>query len=108
MTVDMSLNLGNILTAIIAIIAFAVAFTQLGGRVDLLKTDMAGRIDMLGQRVGAVEETLKGQGNVTTRVAVLETQNAANAKLIANLSDEMADLRRGRGFVQPRVDGEYP
>ncbi|ETR75874.1 hypothetical protein X566_19100 [Afipia sp. P52-10] len=73
---------------------------------------MGGRMDVLSQSVGAVEETLKGQGNVATRVAVLETQNAANSKLIANLSDEMADLRRGRGFVQSRgpggIDGEYP
>lgn len=112
MTIDTTLNLGNILTALLAIIAFAVAFTRLGGRVDLLKTEVSGSINLLSQRMQGVEDRLKGQGDITTRVAVIETRQAADSKLIAHLAGELSDLRHGRGFVQDRsaggIDGEYP
>ncbi len=101
MTIDTTLNLGNIITAIIAIVAFAVAFTKLGGRIDLLT-----------QRVKAVADALNSHGDIHTRVAVLESQHATQGTLVANLQTEVADLRRGRGFVQHRsssgIDGEYP
>lgn len=111
MTIDTTLNLGNIITAIMAIVAFAVAFTRLGGRIDILAKDVGGKVDLLSLRVKAVEDALKGQGDMTTRVAVLETRQAADSKLIAGLAGEVSDLRRGRGFIQDRsaggVDGEY-
>jgi len=36
MTLDTTVNVGNILAALIAAIGFAVAFTKMGGRIDLL------------------------------------------------------------------------
>jgi hypothetical protein len=113
MQIDTTINIGNVLVAIFAIISFAVAFTKLGGRIDLLKTDVGGRIDLLGQRVQGVEERMKNQGDVSTRVAVLEVRQAADSKLIADLSGAVSDLRRGQGFIQASrkeggVDGEWP
>ena len=101
------------MVALVAIVSFAAAFTKLGGRIDFLKTDVGGRIDLLGQRVKGVEDRLKNQGDVTTRVAVLETRQAADSKLIAALSGAVSDLRLGQGFIQSSrqqggVDGEYP
>lgn len=113
MVIDTTINLGNIVVALGAIVSFAVAFTRLGGRIDLLKTDVGGRIDLLGQRVQGVEDRLKNQGDLSTRVAIVETRQAADSKLIADLSGAISDLRRGQGFIQAArqqggIDGEYP
>lgn len=101
MTIDTTVNLGNIVTALLAMIGFVVAFTRMGGRIDLLS-----------QRVKAMEEILKGQGDLATRVAIIETRQATHGQMIANAQKDVSDLRRGRGFVQDRsaggVDGEYP
>jgi hypothetical protein len=101
MQIDTTVNLGNILTALIAAIGFAVAFTKMGGRIDLLT-----------QRVKGVEDALKGQGDLGTRVAVIEVRQASHGQLIANQQSEISELRHGKGFVQPRsqggIDGEYP
>ena len=100
MTLDLTVNLGNILVALFAIISFAIAFTKIGGRIDLLT-----------QRVASMEETVKGHRDINTRVAVIETRQASNTELIATLQKDVHDLRHGRGFVQNRpggIDGEYP
>lgn len=100
MVIDTTINLGNIVTALIALIGFAVAFTKMGGRID-----------MLTQRVKAVEETLNRQSDVGTRVAIIETRQATHGQLIANAQTDISELRHGRGFVQRRsdggLDGEY-
>lgn len=110
MVIDTTINLGNIMVAIVAIISFAVAFTKLGGRIDLLKTDLNGRLDLLGQRVQGIEERMKSQADVTTRVAVLEVRQASDSRMLSELSGVVSELRHGQGFVQGRrgVDGEYP
>jgi hypothetical protein len=89
MTIDTTVNLGNILTALIAVIGFVIAFTKMGGRIYLLT-----------QRVKGVEDVLKGQGDLGTRVAVIETRQAMHGQLIANQQTEISELRHGKGFVQ--------
>lgn len=100
MVIDTTINLGNVATALIALVGFVIAFTKMGGRLDLLTL-----------RIKAVEEALKSQSDVVTRVAIIETRQAAQDQLIATQGKEMSDLRRGRGFVQDRsaggIDGEY-
>lgn len=101
MTIDTTINLGNLLTALLAIVAFVISFTKMGGRIDLLS-----------QRVKAMEDAIKGHGDIGTRVAVMEARQATNSDQIATLQKDMHDLRHGRGFVAHRshggVDGEYP
>lgn len=101
MTLDTTINVGNLLTALLAVIGFAIAFTKMGGRIDLLS-----------QRVKAMEESLKHQGDLHTRIAIIETRQATHGQLIATQQNEVYDLRRGKGLVQDRsaggIDGQYP
>ena len=92
---------GFILNAIVLLIGFTIAFTKIGGRLDLLE-----------QRLGSVEETLKHQRDVAERLVIIETRQATHGQMIAALQTEILNLRHGRGFVQPRseggINGEYP
>lgn len=100
MTIDPTITFGAILNALVLLVGFAVAFTRIGGRIDLLS-----------QRVGSVEEAVKNQRDVSERLAVIETRQATHGQLIALAQSDVSELRHGRGFVQHRsqggVDGEY-
>lgn len=101
MTFDGTITLGALLNAAVLIIGFTIAFTRIGGRIDLL-----------AQRVTSVEEVLTRQRDVSERLAVIETRQATHGTLIANAQTEIQDIRRGRGFIRDRasggIDGEYP
>jgi len=97
-TFDPTITFGAIVNALVLLVGFAIAFTRIGGRIDLLS-----------QRLTAVEEALKAFGNVSTRLAVNETVAATHAQMIAGLQKEIADMRRGSGFIaagRERLDGE--
>lgn len=100
MNLDPTITFGAILNALVLLVGFVVAFTRIGGRIDLLT-----------QRLVAVEEALKATRDVNERLAVIETRQATHGQLIAISQAELSDLRHGRGFVQHRsqggVDGEY-
>ena len=99
MAFDPTITFGAVLNAGVLLVGFVVAFTRIGGRIDLL-----------AQRVGAMEETIKTSSGMATRVAIVETQQAAQASTIAAIQTELADLRRGKGFItshRQSIDGEY-
>lgn len=100
MTFDPTITFGAVVNALVLLVGFAVAFTRIGGRIDLLT-----------QRLASVEERIKEIGNVGTRIAVMESIVGSHSKMISALQDEINDLRHGRGFVQNRsvggLDGEY-
>lgn len=101
MTFDGTITLGALLNAAVLIIGFTIAFTRIGGRIDLL-----------AQRVNVIEDMLKSQRDVSERLAIIETRQATHGTLIANVQTELQDVRRGRGFIRDRaaggIDGEYP
>lgn len=100
MVIDTTINLGNLLTALLAIVAFAVAFTKIGGRLDLLSL-----------RVKALEDSLKGHGDLLQRLVIAETRQSTHGQLIATMQKDLSDLRRGQGFIRGQrssVDGRYP
>lgn len=101
MTFDPTITFGALVNALVFIVGFSVAFTKIGGRIDLL-----------AQRLGAVEATLVHQRDVTERLGIIETRLGTHGQLIAASQTEILDLRRGRGFISPRSDGgingEYP
>lgn len=97
MTFDPTITSGAVLNALVLLVGFAVAFTRIGGRIDLLS-----------QRLSAVEEALKSFRDTSERLAVIETMQATHNQMIAGLQKETADLRHGRGFVRESVDREYP
>lgn len=99
MTIDTTVNLGNLLTAALAMIAFAVAFTRMGGRIDLLARDITSqnlKIDGHGDKLRDLYTVLKDQAVMQERLNAMDKR--------------IDELRHGQGFVQgPRgIDREYP
>jgi hypothetical protein len=88
MVLDLSVSLGALLNAAAIVVGFAIAFTRIGGRIDLL-----------AQRLGSVEDTLKADRDKSERIAVIETLQATHAQMIASAQTEITDMKRGRGFV---------
>lgn len=99
MTFDPTITSGSVLNAIVLLVGFVIAFTRIGGRIDLLS-----------QRLKAVEEVLKEHRDNDTRIAILEVRVTNHGNMITAAQQEVADLRRGKGFIaahRDSVDGEY-
>lgn len=98
---DGTITLGAILNAFVLVVGFTIAFTKLGGRIDVLN-----------QRLTAVENYMKESRDYSARIAVIETRQATHGQFIAMVQQEMRDLKRGEGFIRDRasggIDGEYP
>jgi hypothetical protein len=99
MTFDPTITSGALLNAAVLLVGFAVAFARIGGRIDLL-----------AQRLKAVEEAIKEQSNNNTRIAILEERVTNHGKMITAAQQDISDLRRGKGFIasnRSSVDGAY-
>ena len=99
MTFDPTISFGAILNAAALLIGFVVAFTRIGGRIDILSL-----------RLGAVEEAVKGSRPIDSRVATLEERVTNHATTISISQRDISDLRRGAGWItdnRKSVDGEY-
>ena len=90
MVFDTTVTLGALINAGVLIIGFTIAFTRLGGRIDLLT-----------QRVGAVEEYMRQARDFSSRIAVIETRQGTHGQMITNLQQDMRELKHGEGFVYP-------
>lgn len=100
MNFDPTLNWGAIIQSSILIVGFIVAFTRIGGRIDLLSL-----------RLKAVEEAIKSHSDTSTRLSILEERVTNHGKMIATNQSVIEDLRRGTGFITKRrdgIDGEFP
>ena len=100
MTFDPTISFGAILNAAALLIGFVVAFTRIGGRLDLL-----------AMRLGAVEEAVKGSRTSENRIGILEERVTNHATIIATAQRDIFDLRHGKGFItrdRSGIDGEYP
>ena len=99
MTFDPTISFGAILNAIALSIGFVVAFTRLGGRLDLLT-----------QRLETLEGSLKESRSVEKRVTITEERVTNHGRSISVLQRDVSSLRRGEGWIANRresVDGEY-
>jgi hypothetical protein len=99
MTFDPSITLGAILNAGVLLVGFVVAFTRIGGRIDLL-----------AQRLKAVEDTLKDTKDFEKRLTINEERITNHGRSITTIQQDVSDLRRGEGFItsnRKSVDGEY-
>jgi hypothetical protein len=102
MTFDPSVTLGAILNAVVLLIGFVGAFVRIGGRIDLLS-----------QRMVAVEEAVKGARTSDTRLVLLEERITNHGTNLALVQRDVSDLRHGKGWITDQyqrkgVDGEYP
>lgn len=99
MTFDPSITLGAVLNAGVLLVGFVVAFTRIGGRIDLM-----------AQRLEAVEAALKSSGDFDRRLATLEERITNHVRMLTIAQKDISDLRHGQGFIQSHrksVDGEY-
>ena len=99
MTFDPSITLGALLNAAVLLVGFVVAFTRIGGRIDLL-----------AQRLKAVEDTLKDTRDFEKRLTINEERITNHGRSIITIQEEVSDLRRGKGFITSNrkgVEGEY-
>lgn len=100
MTFDPTITSGALMNALVLLIGFAIAFTKIGGRIDLLT-----------QRLTAVEDALKAARDINERIAVIETRQGTHGQMIATCQVNIEELRHGRGFIQGRassgIDGAY-
>ena len=97
---DPTITLGAIVNAVFLLVGFVVAFTRIGGRIDLLSL-----------RLGAVEDAVKGSRTVDSRIGILEERVTNHATIISTAQRDISDLRHGNGFIKDRrhgIDGEYP
>lgn len=99
MTFDPSITMGALLNAGVLLVGFVVAFTRIGGRIDLL-----------AQRMEAVEKSLDASSDAHHRLATLEERLTNHVQMLTIAQRDISDLRRGAGFItaaRHHVDGEY-
>lgn len=104
MSIDPTITFGALLNALVLLIGFTVAFTKIGGRIDLLSL-----------RLAAVEEAFNRQRGESERIAIMETRQVTHGQMIVAVQEDIRDMKRGRGFIQSRggdpdggLDGQYP
>jgi uncharacterized coiled-coil protein SlyX len=99
MSFDPTISGGSILQALVLLIAFVVAFTRIGGRIDLLT-----------QRMQSVEDAIKDHRGLERRIIVLEERATNQGKTITIIQSDVSGLKRGQGFItshRTSLDGEY-
>jgi hypothetical protein len=100
MTIDPTITFGAILNAGVLLVGFVVAFTRIGGRIDLLT-----------QRVGSLEKKVEAAADADRRLATLEERLTNHVKMLTIAQADISDLRHGAGFIaghRSSVNGEYP
>ncbi len=99
MTIDPTLSFGAILNAAVLLVGFVVAFTRIGGRIDLLTLRMA-----------SVEKSREAKSDFDKRISTLEERVTNHVTMLTTAQRDISDMRRGEGFVagsRRGIDGEY-
>jgi hypothetical protein len=99
MTFDPSITMGAILNAGVLLVGFVVAFTRIGGRLD-----------MLSQRIEAMEEAVRDHRDFDRRLTTTEERLTNHVRMLTAAQQDIADMRRGQGFIKGHrksIDGEY-
>ena len=115
---DGSITLGALVNAAVLLIGFVVAFTRIGGRIDLLALRVqslekaVNNTEGIDKRLATIEERVTNHVNllVNFQADVSSFRNHFNSEL-TNLRSDINNLRRGDGWItgprRPGVDGEY-
>lgn len=115
---DSTISGGSVLNALAIVIGFVVAFTRIGGRLDLLS-----------HRVETLESSLTDAKGIDKRLITLEERVTNHVAMMVEFQKEIAvsrqqlhqdlfqmrellgQLRRGEGWItehRSSVEGEYP
>lgn len=88
--IDPTITVGNIIEIGTIVVGGIIVFTNVRARVDTLSGDVAEmRLDM------------KAMSKTVVEIAVVNNR-------LNRIEDDVSLLRRGRGFIQEEIRGEYP
>lgn len=114
---DGTINPGSVLNAVVLLVGFVVAFTRIGGRLDLLSLRVQGIEKALTNTEGIDKRLATLEERVTNHVAMMvqfQKDIAASREQwhedLSEIRNLVAELRRGEGWITARrktVDGEY-
>lgn len=112
MSFDPTITFGAVLNAAVLLVGFVVAFTRIGGRLDLLNQRLDSTEKVTTRRLENIEESLLTTAEDNRRLATLEERLTNHVKMLTIAQRDISDLRRGDGFIrasrqQGGVDGEY-
>lgn len=69
---------------------------------------MQGRVDMIAKEIKSLQDLVRIQGDQLANFGRVLIDLARQEERINAIDRRVEDLRRGRGFIQGSVDGEYP
>jgi DNA polymerase II small subunit/DNA polymerase delta subunit B len=97
MDVPMELNSVFQIGQIIGMIVLATIF------VVMIKSD----VKVLKVQMGAISDNLKILNDSFSKLSDILSRSAVQDTRIARLEEDVREMRRGRGFIQQEVEGEY-
>lgn len=114
MVFEPTINIGNVIMIAMIAASIIAGWYKFGGRLDMIEY----RVKAVEETLKALSEVLKTIADTDKKIAVLdqreltsEQRQTALESALSTIGKEVADLRRGEGFIQsPRranVDGEY-
>lgn len=108
MTFDPTINVTNLVAIGLAAIAFIGGWYKFGGRLDMLEF----RVASIEKTLEIIAKAIEKQTSNETHLALVDQRVTSTEGMISNISTEISDLRRGKGFIRSGVphsgvDGEY-
>src|SRR5262245_38569981 len=107
MSFDGTVTLGNLISVAAFLVASALAYAALRGRLDLVDQSVLA----IEEAVKSIKETIKDIAGLDKRIAIIEERQSTTSQLLTQLTKDVGDLRRGDGYIQNRgrkgLDGEY-
>jgi hypothetical protein len=100
-TLDLVMRAGNFLMMAAGIGAVLWRLSRMATRFEMVA-------EQHGKEINELKSTVIKLSDVVTTQAVQSERLNNQGTQIAALTQEIADLRRGRGFIQRETDGEYP
>ncbi len=98
---DIWLRIGQFVASLLAIGAVLYKMGAMSKSFEMRGDQQAAQITKLETAILKLNDVVVTQAISTTRLDNQETQ-------ITQMQTEIGLLRRGRGFIQREVDGEYP
>lgn len=105
--IDTSINLTTIIAVVVWLVTIAIAWTKLGGRMDMLEF----RIANIEEAIKKIADVFERQSTNEKQLLVLQEQQATSAREISLMYSTIEQLRKGEGWITgPRrgnLEGEY-
>ena len=89
-------------------IADIIKFVAMLGSALWFISKMSGRLDLVTAEIKALKNIVAGQSEQLADFAKALIQIARQDERLNAMDRTLDELRRGRGWIQPDIDGEYP